>query len=64
MEESGEGLKKLPKGVATPWADQLCQLTWTPENFQSISHHPKSIRELVCGPQHIYVAEDWRVWPP
>ena len=44
MEELEEGLKAR-KGVATPQEDQQCQLTWTTEISQRLSHQPKSI----CG---------------
>lgn len=44
MQQLWGGLKAL-KG--TPWEDQgQCQLTWTPENSQRVSHQPKSMHGL------------------
>jgi hypothetical protein len=52
MEELGNGLKELKK-MTTSWEDQKYPLTWSPWSSQRLNHHPKTIHELICGPQHI-----------
>lgn len=52
MEELVEGLKEL-NGMASPWEDRQCQLTWIPQNSQKLNHQQKSKQWLVHGPWHI-----------
>jgi len=50
MKELEEGVKEK-KGVATLHGEQQCQLTWTPQSSQRLSHKQRSIQGLVCGPR-------------
>jgi hypothetical protein len=60
VEELEEGLKE-PKGIANPQEEQ-CQLTGPPQSSQRLSHQPKSIHGLVCGPCYTS-SRELLVWP-
>jgi len=45
-------------GMATPYEDQQCQLSWNPGSSQRLSQQPKSIHGLIQGHQQ-YVPKDW-----
>lgn len=61
MEKVGERLKELNQ-IANPREEKQYQLSWTPQNYQWLSHQPKNTCELLCRPCYICIRGLASVW--